>query len=684
MTSPRQFYSPWFWFLFLLLTLTNVLISLETLPSLEALGLALLGVIPLCFLLTKTESNGIKKDFFSREEFLPGIQPRWVWGLLAAAWGLRLWKFGNQVSWPTGDEALTGLMGIEWSHHWVGPIFYTAGQDPPTLFWLTGIFFRFIHNPTLDLWLPPVLVSCLAVTMVYFASRRVFTKSFSFLITSLWAFSYWPLQLGQTDLPACFTALWVPVTFYFLAGFWKATGSNRAFWVLGAGLVLGLNWLTFTSWPFFVLAAGTLLAVGILKEKKKKVAFSVLASIGFFLGILPFLVAAEHSDFGRHIADVAFWNGTSGLVHQARVALNYISVLGWGAFSGDRLAAPLSGGYLNPLLVSFCGLGLAGMTVSKEKGLRRWFGFYAILTLLPGMLSLNLNGDRIVQILPLLILVSAWGFAVILKRVPEGGRINVMVLLLLVCLTWDKTRLDVPGSDPVHHPAEMEAAGKSVARYRAFQILHALEQKEGPGWILGEWDVPADRTLEVMTYYFNSERGAISVSPAWLAVMTDAHYLPFLKTRFPDGDWRVLDADVHPESPRLLGILKINDSNRAELTHWAKADPGFTLINWDLDHLHDRGLQQRFDQDVQKCGNWVKDDPFLAAMFWEKAGATYYYFGQHYPQHLAALENAVKYGYPASHLYGELASLYWVAGNKKAAEVAALKAKESDAKYPWH
>jgi hypothetical protein len=187
-----------------------------------------------------------------------------------------------------------------------------------------------------------------------------------------------------------------------------------------------------------------------------------------------------------------------------------------------------------------------------------------------------------------------------------------------------------------------------------------------------------------MTYYFNVEKGARSAPPpAWLAVVTDAHYLPFLKARFPEGDWRVLDADLNPDRPRLLGILKLTASNQAQLNHWAKADPGFTLLNWDLDHLHDLGLMDRFGRDVQNCGNWVKDDPFLASMFWEKVAATYYYFGHHYPEHLSAMENAVKYGYPASHLYGELASLYALGGNPKAAEKAALQAKESEAKYSW-
>lgn len=699
MKSADSVSSSWFWILFLLLTLANALVSLETLPSWLALGLVLVAVVPLGWLLYRMGSRnegdtipGNKKPirktgtlqplFLPEQEILPGINSNWVWILLAAACFIRLWKFGNSFVWPTGDEALTGLLAIDWNRHWDGRVFYTAGQDPPTLFWLTGVFFRFIRDPGLNLWLPPALVSCLAAAAAYAAARKFFSRSFSFLAAGFWAFSYWPLQLGRTDLPACFTALWVPVTFYFLGGFLRGTGRTRVLRALAAGFTLGLNWLTFTSWPFFVLAAGVALAAGLGKEKKLRFPLSVSASLGFLLGILPFLLAAWHSGFGRHIADVAPGIGNFDPVRQTRVVLNYLSVLGWGAFSGDRLAAPLWGGFLNPLLASFFCLGLAEMAAAKKNPQVRWLALYGVLSLLPGMLSLNMNGDRIVQILPLLILVSAWGCASLLKRAPEAWRIWAALLLFLACLAWDEGRLGT--LDPARDPAAMEAAGRSVARYRAYQVLQDLKQKEGPGVVLGEWDVPADRSLEVMTYYFNVLRGARSASPpAWLALLTDAHYLPFLKGRFPEGDWRVLDADLNPDKPRLLGILKIDDSNRDQLNHWAKADPGFTLLNWDLDHLHDRGLLNRFGQDVQNCGNWVQDDPFLAAVFWEKVGATYYYFGHHYPEHLSALENAVKYGYPAAHLYGELASLYWVGGNPKAAEEAALKAKASETKYPW-
>ena len=145
----------------------------------------------------------------------------------------------------------------------------------------------------------------------------------------------------------------------------------------------------------------------------------------------------------------------------------------------------------------------------------------------------------------------------------------------------------------------------------------------------------------------------------------------------------MLDGDVNPDNPRLLGVLPVSGSNRSQLEGWVKVDSCFNRINWDLDHLHDPGVRQRWDQDVQEGAKLVQKDPFLASMYWEKVGAVDYVFGGLYSQHLAAMENAIKYGYPASHLYGELATLYWVGGDKKAAADAFQKARETDEHYPW-
>jgi len=669
-----------------LMTLANFIISYTSFPGWAKLILFVTLVCGPAWYLTRPRGGGTNDTLpFYLQESLPPI-PLWVWALLwASAFSIRFWKFDSLFLWPFGDEALCGLAGIDLSQKFNFHYFYTAGQDPPTLFWINGLFTSLSRSSFFTLWFPPALISCLSVLAGYFAARQFFSKSFSFLCTGLLAFSFWPLYLGRVAFPGILVLFWWPITLYCLGKYLKAKPSQKEWMGLILGFVNGFNSFTFTSWPVFTLAVcAAVLGEGWAHGKKAFPRY-ITFSLGFFFGLVPFLAAILQTDFNRHISDVAMWSRPIEWRHQVEVVWNYLYVLGWGTNSNDNFNAPLQGGFLNPVWATFLVLGLAGFTRIPSRNLARWVIGFGIFFLLPGFLTVNMDGFRIIQILPLLLVLTAFGCRVLLEWIPSGTRLLILSLMFVFSAGFDMDRLTLPYRGVDQHPQLFQATGKSLARYRAYQILKEQADKKGPGWILGEWDIPADRTLEVMTYYFNAGNNtALSTSPTWLAVMTDAHYLPFLKERFPDGDWRVLDADLDPESPRLLGVLTLTDANRDQLMHWTKAEPGFTLLNYDLDHLHDRGLQQRFDQDVQRCGDWVKDDPFLASMFWEKVASIYYYFGNHYPEHLGALVNAVQYGYPASHLYGQLASLYMIGGDKKGAEEAALKAKKSETNYPWH
>lgn len=677
-----RFSPPWFWVFLVLLTFVQTLASCEALPSLPFFLWILLGVVPLTILLAWVDNPPSPSPPLFLADFLPEVKTRYLFLGLGVACFVRFLPYPPFLSWPTGDEALTGLTAIQLNQHWDFRLFFTAGQDPPTVFWLTSLFFRVTNNPALSLWLSPLLISCLSVWFVFLAARKFFGSTFSFWAAGLWALSYWPLQLGRADLPAAFSALWVPLTLYAMGGYFKSKPDRLPLWGLALGMSLGLNWLTFTSWPFFVLAV---LAAVVYHEWKipdpSRMLPRILLALGFIAGLTPFLCAASTSGFGKHIADVTpAWNHLDP-TRQTRVALDYLSVLFWGAFSGDTLRTPDWGGFLNPFLGALFCLGLGKISSWASKPLSQWLWLYAFLTLAPGFLSLNMNGDRIVQVLPFLILVTAGGGVVLLSRIPLPARVGAALLVLSVTLAWDEARIRLMNLDPV---IIMQTEGRSVARYRAFEELKKRGESQGPGWILGEWDVPADWSLEVMTRGFNALGSTPSDSnPHWLAVITDSHYFAFLKTRFPEGYWKILDGDINPESPRLLGVLSINGSNRSQLEDWVKADSSFKLISWDLGHLHDPGIRERWNQDVQEGATFVQKDPLLASMYWEKVGSTDYVFGGLYPQHLAAMENAVKYGYPASHLYGELATLYWVGGNRTAAHETIMKAQESDKRYPW-
>jgi hypothetical protein len=169
----------------------------------------------------------------------------------------------------------------------------------------------------------------------------------------------------------------------------------------------------------------------------------------------------------------------------------------------------------------------------------------------------------------------------------------------------------------------------------------------------------------------------------WLAVLTDAHYRPFLQKRFPQGQYWSLDSDLSNDGTRMLAVLTVDDSNRPVLRRWAQADKAFRGLNWATDHLYDKGLLETVAVRIREDTPLIQGDPFLESVYWEKVGEFYYYHGGHFPEHLRAMELSVEKGYPAAHLYSKLAGLWKIAGDENKARAALEKAKRSEALYPW-
>ncbi len=629
----------------------------------------------------KTKRAETEKIPFHQQEFLPSIPPG-VWiALMGAALFLRFWKIGTLFLWPTGDEGLSGAAALDLSRKWNWDFFYSSGQSPPVLNWICGLFFKFSSHVFLNLWLPPALFSGLAVLLGYLAARQFFSKSFSFLCAGFLALSYWPLYLGRLCLQGVLMPPWELFTFFCLGKFLGTSDSRKSGWAFGLGLCTGLHSLIFVTWPV-VMAA-----VAIVVQRASGWSRNLLAwfSAGVFLGLAPFLLAVFQKGYGQHLIEVSigspFFHGSDFLP----VAGGYLSVLLWGTFGQGGFYIPTLGGFLNPLLGAFFCLGLVEFYRRRSSAMEKWTLAAVVLFLLPGWISLNVEGFRIVQLMPLVLLVTAWGLASFLKLLAPSQRIWVTVLFLVFTALFDFARLTMPYQEIAGHPQRFLQTSKSLARYRAYGMLEKLEQAEGPGIVLGEWDIPADRTLEATTYFFNTAFNAsLDFSRSrWLALLTDRHYYPFLEKRFPQAQFTDLDGDFSKDGNRMLVVLQDSPENQGTFQRWARADPAFRDLNWGIDHVHDRDCLARVDQDIHKDYPLVQGDPFLQSAYWEKAAFFYYYYSGHYPEHLRALQLAVERGYPAAHLHAELAELYQLGGQSVLAREASQKARQSETAYPW-
>jgi hypothetical protein len=672
---------------FLVMTVSSFLLSYFPFALALKVGLFLAGILsPLMMEAGRKESAGLKDIPFYQGEFL-GPPRVWGWLFLAlAVLFLRFWKISSLFLWPLGDEGLNGASALELSRHWNWTFFYTSGQVPPLAIWASTFFLKLGCGPFLSLWFPPAIASTLTVAAGTCAARRFFSKSFALICGGLLAFSYWPLFIGRVCSPAVWVPGWTCGCLYFLARLLgsETPGSRRREAVF-LGLVTGLGPFTFTSWP--VVAAAMLLGIAAvtLKGPRRDWKTFGLFMTGLIPGLVPFLTAVFVEGYGRHLSEASAWSHPLDGWFQLRVVLGYASLLGWGVFRNYGFFIPQEGGFLNPFLASLFCLGLVQLYRNRSSSFSKWTLFGGFLFLLPGFLSTGVEGFRVIQIMPWLMAVAALGFKPLLESLPKNRRAMAAVTVLLLSLLFDLARLLSPYADAIHHPLDFLATGKSIARYRAYEILEKLEKAQGPGLVLGEWDIPADRTMEVASYPFNSALNPRlnPLAARWAAVITDQHYRPFLEKRFPQARWWSLDPDIPQGQNRMLGVIPLTPEEEGSLRGWAKADQAFRDLNWGIDHVDDKACLQTVDQDLQKDYPLVQGDPFLESAYWEKAAYFYYYSGGYYPEQLRAIQLAIERGYPAAHLYGELGELYILGGKSALARQAYAEAKESETKFPW-
>ena len=685
--SPTDASSWFFWIIFFVMTAANFLIAYSGFSIGLKLWVFSLGVLlPLLgWLQRETVRKTPPLSLVQMEIFAPqAVAMGWVL-ILGFTFFSRFWKIDSLFAWPLGDEGLNGVAAVELSRHWSWKFFYTSGQAPPLPVWTTACLLKMGFSPLMSLWFPSAAASFLTVAAGYFAARQFFSRSFALVVAGLFAFSFWPLWMGRFCHQGVWVPLWTCGCLYILGRFLKEKpGSGRIREAFFLGLVTGLGSFTFTPWPSVALVTGMIVLFSVFQAKKKDWKTLGNFAAGTFISLIPFMWAVFHEGYGGHLRETSAW----GQVHGAfpfEVPLGYLSVLGWGTFQHSGFYIPDTGGFLNPILTSLFCLGLIRVVRAKPRSFSFWLIPASVILFLPGFLSLNVEGFRVAQVLPWLILITAFGFQPLLEAVPSHRRLLAASIVLFLSFFFDWGRLTLPYMNISGNPKIFSETGRPLARYRAYLALKTIASEKGPGLILSEWDIPADRTLDFASFPFNAASNP-SLPPSeasWLAIVTDAHYRPFLAKRFPQSQWSSLDSDFSKDGNRDLMVIDATDETRSLLLKWAAADKAFREINEGIDHIHDRDCQEKMDRIIREDYPLVQGDPYLESCFWEKASQFYYYSQGHFSEHLRALQLAIQRGYPSSHLYRQWAELLWLSGNRKGSEQAGIKAKESEALYPW-
>jgi tetratricopeptide (TPR) repeat protein len=578
---------------------------------------------------------------------------------------LRFWKLTSLVAWPGPDESLCGLRAMQLCEKWEWRLFFFQQATP--LVWASAAVFKLSHSGFLCLWLPSAAISVLTVPAAVLCARTCGTKSRGWILGCLFAFSYWPLFLGRTCQTGILLPGWECLGFYGLCAYGRAGEKAKGRWAALLGLWTGAGYFTFPSW---VVVSAVMIIYFFYRGIYPRKRWGDLARfcLWFCGAVSPCLWGWWTGEYGAHVRTVALWTGGWDPGNFSPLLAGYLGSLFWES-PGQS--------WFNPLLGACFFIGLAVLYRTR----RRYFaGLILVMTLFlaPGVLSMNLEFFRIVQVLPLVLWTAALGLETILAVFPPGSRVLWLLFFLCVIGWMDFRHLVRPYQRAGESLPVFSGVDKSIERYRAYQILLRTQSESGPGLIFNEFcpDSSFDASLLLATYPFNAvENGSLNREGArWAAILTNADYQPFLSPRFPGAQWTFLDPDRPTDARVVLAVFPLYSGNRQAIGDWTQASVCFRDINRGMVEMQENHPPEQVLGGLFQHYPLVLKDPMLVSCFWERmSDFLYYYYGHPYEKTVYALEQALK-GYPAAHLYFKLGSLLMRKGQYGEAKEALEKA----------
>ncbi len=583
------------------------------------------------------------------DSFLP-----WVWILLIAVGfffrSLRLWAFPQ---WPITDEANTFQAALELSKHWNWEFFKSEGQSAPLLDWATGILFKSSDHVFFALIFPPFLVSCLTLLMFFWTARHFLPRDLAFVSTALFSFSYWPLYLQGYALQAICLPFWEIGVFFLLMKGLEARES-KLLWIFTLGAWIGLGYWTYSSWPVVAMAAFSIFLTAGNRRERNGRAFFLLACGCITTGFYFLIAVARNGGYGTHFMGYSAFSGWLSEKQILLSDLDYVNCIFWGQLS-EGSYVPIQGGFLNPLLSAFFWIGILEIYGRKTvPPFCRWAGPILVLFLLPGLLSQNLQCLRVIQVVPLVLGLSALGACRFLSVLPMKGRSALLSFLLLGSLTWDATRLKTTWETWANQTSQIRMV---------YGVLEKIAGDRGPGIILTQFKVQnhSEENLEAAVFPFNSvdnQRWDIHRAH-WASLLLHPDEISFLQVDFPGTQWWKPPVLGTGDDDLEIGFIPIVAREGPRLENWVKANQWFQKGDFEFTGVSNPRSYQEALQYWLHPPSFMAKDRFLQTCYWERLAEFYYYrdFENHYSLQVDALKQAVTAGYPAAHLYYDLGCL---------------------------
>jgi len=569
--SLKLSYSP-LWFFILFLTADALLVfapvSLAVDLSILLFGILVPFVIAL-FLLKKPVSKSDKAAFFQAEWFEVGP---WFWIVFAILFLITRFYKLTTLPWPLTEDGYVAYYANRLAVLGDWKILYGCAQMEPLYIWGLAAWFKVFQSSLLALKTYPIILYVGVLATGYWAARRYFSKTISFVALWFLAFNFWTFFINRKCHASGGFLLFSCLTFYLLGGSLLSASNKRVkfFWLLA--FCVGLGFYTYTAWP----VVAVMVALPIFLNTKSEFPSIGKKIIAFILMPLILVLPLIHARLAP--GGTAYVQSLIG----TPAGLDYLEVLFW---NGLRLttADPTNMGWLNPCLGALFLTGFLELWKYRLFSWVQWILWAFLIFLLPGGLSDFFEIYRIEADLPLICLLAALGFNAILSQFHFSKWKNIFIFFLLAFVSF--------GADIYHYegPGQFNDWDYWISNKRHFQFVDfsraypILEKAHRNGTALSllihlNNNNNNDQTLNVVTAPFDNagNLGALNRPPKKAALLVNSNYEPFLKKEFPDSNWTWLSPDLPNDYGGFaLGFIPINLDTETILERWKKADDVF-------------------------------------------------------------------------------------------------------------
>jgi hypothetical protein len=651
------------WICFFCFTLSNALLAYTPWSMTAKLLIAFYGLVlpATLFFLGRFHNSG--KRFsghgfqLPQTSFLSGPQP-FFWVLFGLFFLFtRFYHIDSNPVWPIKDVGHFGILGLTLSQKWDWQLLWGECQSEPLFLWGLGLFFKWIEPSSFSTRVFPALVSIVTMGLAYWAFRRFFSASLSFLAVCFWMLSFWNWVFSRTAigplavLPleclafgCCGWALRIPS---------QPRGPNSWAFVL-LGIVTGFGFYSYTVWPVVFLS---IFAAVLFKTLKSHPRLSVLFILSVSVTAFPIFWARMGQGGFNHLQEEFL------KIPLTQSLPGYLSLLFWNG-AGNQPDGPAWGAIFNPLESGLIGMGFLRLVSTWKSAFSRWFFLSFVLFLLPGILSNVIGMCHVIQLLPLLLISLLAGLVELLLCLPTTRRWTAVGVILLASSVLNAYHWWIPYQDWKSLPV-----GKgdwiSGEYARAYGLLKETSRQDGPLYLFSDFNLDYfNKTLDLFCYPFDALQNPnlSGANPRWAALVVNKYYVPFLQKRFPQSRWEMLKKDLLPNNLNLaLGLIPVNSIEPKSLNSWKKADQFCRDLDLEIKRRSPPIGWENFRWKLQASYPFFQEDPFLRSVFWEKAGMLDA-IQSRYPDCVQDLESAVRSGYPAAHLYYNLSKAQNLAG----------------------